>query len=185
VALVVCSVVVGARALSAADDRAEVWSLTAALAAGTTLTSDDLALVPVGLDDAGAYLDAAADPAGLVLLRDVGAGELLPAAAAGERGSSARRLVTVAVDPLHAPPALARGERVDVWVTPPDGAAADGAGALPVLVLAGALVADPGAADSTGLTDQVGVVLDVSQDDAERAVAAARSGDVDLVRLGG
>ena len=36
-----------------------------------------------------------------------------------------------------------------------------------------------------GLTDKVGVVLDVAQDDAERAVAAARSGDVDLVRLGG
>ncbi len=55
---------------------------------------------------------------------------------------------------------------------------------LPALVLAGALVADPGAADATGATDQVGVVLDVAAADADRAVAAARGGEVDLVRVG-
>ena len=44
---------------------------------------------------------------------------------------------------------------------------------------------DPGTADASGVTDLLGVVLDVSAEDAERAVAAARAGDVDLVRVGG
>ena len=53
---------------------------------------------------------------------------------------------------------------------------------LPALVLSGALVADPGSADHAN--GQVGVVLDVAAKDADRAVAAARGGDVDLVRVG-
>ncbi len=102
-------------------------------------------------------------------------------------GSRVRRLVTVPVDALHAPPGLARGERVDVYVTPKDGASVggDAVTVLPALVLAGALVADPGVVDQSGSSNQVGVVLDVAAKDADRAVAAARAGDVDLVRVGG
>lgn len=186
VALVVLSVVLGARVLASADDRVQVWSLASPLAAGTTLQADDLVAVPVALDDIAAYVPATADVVGQVLLRDAGAGELLPAAAVGEGGAGERRLVTVPVDPLHAPPGLARGERVDVYVTPADGAAVgSGVDVLPALVLEGALVDDPGAADASGVTELIGVVLDVSAADADRAVAAARAGDADLVRVGG
>ena len=186
VALVVLSVVLGARLLAAADDRVPVWSLASSLSAGTTLTSADLVAVPVALDDVAAYVGSGTDVVGQVLTRDVAAGELLPAAAVGEGDAGSRRLVTVPVDPLHAPPALARGERVDVYVTPADGAAVgSGVDVLPALVLAGVLVDDPGMADASGGTDLLGVVLDVSAEDAERAVAAARAGDVDLVRVGG
>jgi hypothetical protein len=59
-----------------------------------------------------------------------------------------------------------------------------GADVLPALVLSGALVADPGVADDRGVTGQLGVVLDVAVSDSDRAVAAARGGDVDLVRVG-
>ncbi len=185
VGLVVVSVVLGGRLVAAADDRVDVWSTTSSLAAGSVLGPDDVVLARAALDDAGAYLPADRDVSGLVLQRDVGAGELLPAAAVADGVRGDRRLVTVPVDPLHAPPGLARGERVDVWVTPADGASPAGPAASPSLVLSGALVADPGSADTSGLTDQLGVVLDVSAADAERAVAAARAGDVDLVRVGG
>jgi hypothetical protein len=71
-------------------------------------------------------------------------------------------------------------------VTPSDGASVGaGVDVLPSLVLEGVLVADPGAADASGVTDRLGVVLDVAAVDADRAVAAARAGDVDLVRVGG
>ncbi|MGE3813125.1 MAG: SAF domain-containing protein [Candidatus Nanopelagicales bacterium] len=183
--LVVLSVVLGSRLVAAADDRVEVWSLQSSLSAGSVLRADDLVLARAALDDPAAYLPSDQDVEGMVLQRDVGAGELLPASAVGEGRGGDRRLVTLPVDPLHAPPALARGERVDVWVTPSDGASPAGPGAVPELVLSGALVADPGAGDASGLTDQVGVVLDVAAADAERAVAAARAGDVDLVRVGG
>jgi hypothetical protein len=52
-------------------------------------------------------------------------------------------------------------------------------------VLKGVLVSDPGSSDASGVTDQLGVVLDVAVPDTDRAVAAARAGDVDLVRVGG
>lgn len=186
VGLVVLSVVLGGRLVAASGDRVAVWSLRQSLAAGTTLHDDDLVAVPAAADTVTAYVPQSSDVAGKTLGRDVGAGELLPAAALADAAPADRRLVTVPVDPLHAPPGLARGERVDVYVSPKDGASAgqDGVTVLPALVLAGALVADPGVTDTAGTTSQLGVVLDVGTGDAVRAVAAARGGDVDLVRVG-
>jgi len=186
VALVVVSVLLGARLLASAGDRVPVWTARAALAAGTTLRADDLVAVAVASDALGAYVPTSSDVAGKVLTRAVGAGELVPAGALGDAAAANRRMVTVAVDPLHAPPGLARGEKVDVYVSPKDGTsvARDGVTVLPALVLSGALVADPGSVDTAGTTSQIGVVLDVAAADADRAVAAARGGDVDLVRVG-
>jgi hypothetical protein len=186
VALVVVSVVVGSRVLASADDRVAVWSVASPLAAGTTLAADDLVATPVAVDDLAAYAVTSTDLVGRRTTRDLGAGELVPLSALAGEQPADRRLVTVPVDPLHAPPSLARGETVDVYVSPKDGASV-GAGldVLPALVLPGALVADPGSLDAAGTTDQLGVVLDVAARDADRAVAAARGGEVDLVRVGG
>ena len=189
VALVLVAMVLGARLVSSAGDRTPVWSLRVPLAAGTALQADDLVAVEVGGDAAtlAAYVPASDDVTGRRTTRDLAAGELLATAALAAPGSATadRRLVTVAVDPLHAPPGLARGERVDVYVTPKDGASVGSTvSVLPTLALAGVLVADPGSADASGASSQVGVVLDVAAKDADRAVAAARAGDVDLVRVG-
>lgn len=186
VGLVVLSVALGGRVLASAGDRVPVWSLRHPLAAGTTLTGDDLVALPVSADSVAAYVPATRDVTGRVLSRDVGAGELLPAAAVTERVGGGRRLVTVAVDALHEPPGLARGERVDVYVSPREGAStpSDGSASGPALVLPQALVADPGSLDTAGTTTQVGVVIEVAPADAARAVAAARGGAVDLVRVG-
>lgn len=188
VALVVFAVIAGSKLIGAAGERVPVWSLRSALAAGTTLRADDVVAVPVGADALSAYAAESTDVTGQVLTRDVGAGELLPLAALATSKEQLRRLVTVPVDALHAPPGLARGERVDVYISPKDGASVgQGSGTvtvLPSLVLAGALVADPGATDPAGASTQIGVVLDVASKDADRAVAAARGGDVDLVRVG-
>jgi hypothetical protein len=186
VGLVVVSVVLGATLLSSSGDRVPVWTAKQALAAGTTLRADDLVAVAVASEGLVAYVPQSSDLTGKVLARDVGAGELVPAAALADSATDARRLVTVPVDPLHAPPGLARGERVDVYVSPKDGASVgqDGVTVLPTLVLPGALVADPGSVDTAGTSSQIGVVLDVAAKDADSAVAAARGGDVDLVRVG-
>ena len=186
VGLVLVSVAAGSRLLGGGEHRTSVWALSGPMSAGMTLSAADLVPVPVALDDPAAYVAADRDVSGTRLLRDVSAGELLPVAAVGDADPAKRRLVTVAVDPLHAPPALSRGERVDVYVSPKDGASVgqDGVSVLPTLVLAGALVADPGHPDDRGVTDQLGVVLDVAAADADRAVAAARGGEVDLVRVG-
>lgn len=184
--LVLVAVVVGARVVAAADDTELVWVATRDLAAGTTLTEDDVATRPVRLDDtARAYLGVrGASPEGYQLTRPVGAGELLPAAAVTPPGSALpHRLVTVPVERFHYPADLARGAIVDVYVT---ARATSGAPApASELVLAAALVADverdAGRLGATG--SGVGVVLSVAPDDVPALVGAVQGGSVDLVRV--
>ena len=186
VLLLVGCVVAGSRVVAAADQRVPVWSVRHDLAAGSVVAADDLAVRLVAAD-AGLelYLAAAGEgPAGRRLLRPVAAGELLPVGALAAGPIAARRLVTVPVEPLHAPVGLSRGERVELWVTPRD---ADGAGAdtpLPELVLPSAVVADVADdPDALGSATERAVVLDVAAADAARVVAASRRGAVDLVRV--
>jgi len=179
-ALVLGSMLLGARVIASSDTRAQLWTAQSDLAAGTTLRADDLHAVAVGVDDPSSYVDSSTSLVGKVLQRPVGAGELIGSTAVGDAVPAKHRLVTIAVDPLHSPPGLARGERVDVYVTPADSAS----GPLPpTLMLSGALVADPGTSDASG-SGQLGVVVDVSTSDAAKAVEAARGGQVDVVRVG-
>lgn len=179
-ALVLASMLIGAKVVASSDTRAQLWTAQTDLAAGTTLRAQDLRAAAVGVDDPSSYVDDSTSLIGKVLRRPIGAGELIGASAIADAAPDKRRLVTIAVDPLHAPPGLARGERVDVYVTPSDTSAGP---MTPMLMLSGALVADPGGADASG-SGQVGVVVDVSTSDAAKAVEAARGGQVDVVRFG-
>lgn len=189
VLLVLTAVVVGARVVAAADDTEPVWVATRALAAGSTLTADDVTTRSVRLDAAAsAYLGVGgAAPAGYVLTRPVGAGELIPAAAvvAPDR-AVATRLVTVPAERFHYPADLTRGGLVDVYVTPAaTGAGADAGWPEPTLVLESAVVAgverESGRLGPTG--SGVGVALSVAPGDVADLVAAIQAGTVDLVRV--
>jgi hypothetical protein len=140
VLLVLGSVLVGARVIGAADATVPVWSVTGDLAAGTVLSADDLTAVDVRLDAAASgYLSTTTHPAGRTLSRAVGAGELLPGAALEETTD----LVQVAL-PVQAgwvPPALRRGQLVDVYaVANPAAGAAGVADGSVGLVVSGAPV---------------------------------------------
>ena len=88
------------------------------LAAGTVLTDDDVRVVRVHLSgDVSEYLNGASTVSGRILLRDVGDGELLPAAALGSANPDETSL-TVPVKPENAPD-LERGQRVAIWVSTP------------------------------------------------------------------
>lgn len=180
IALVLLSMLIGAKLMSSADSRTELWTAGSDLSAGTVIQQGDLRPMAVGVDDESSYVNTATSLIGKVLRRSVGAGELIGAAAIADAPPAKHRLVTIAVDPLHAPPGLARGERVDVYVTPSD--AASGVSA-PELVLSSALVADPGTPDASG-SGQLGIVVDVPIAETVKAVQAARGGQVDVVRDG-
>ncbi len=180
IALVLLSMLIGAKLMSSADSRTELWTAASDLSAGTVIQQGDLRPMAVGVDDESSYVNSATSLIGKVLRRSVGAGELIGAAAVADAPAAKHRLVTIAVDPLHAPPGLARGERVDVYVTPSD--AATGV-TEPMLVLSGALVADPGSPDASG-SGQLGIVVDVPIAETVKAVQAARGGQVDVVRDG-
>lgn len=184
--LVTGSVVVGARILAGADDMTAVWSASSDLAAGQTITAEDLRATRVRFDDdtdQQRYLAVDAElPAALTLTRPLASGELVPAAALGEQADDDTVAVSIAVAAEHVPTGLARGSRVDVWVIGEDRrsrAAAD-------LVLDDVLILDaPVVSDSFASATSRQLVLAVPQDDEESlGQLLAASGD-DRVRVVG
>ena len=132
---------------------------------------------------AGRYVDAtAAPPVDRLLVRPVAAGELLPAAAVvADDAATTSRTVSVPVTAGHVPGDLARGELVDVYVTPDR----SGANAAAVRVATSAVVADVeadrarfGASGST-----TSVLLTVDAEAVARLVGGVAGGPVDVVRV--
>lgn len=192
VLLVLVSVVVGARVLSAADRSQTVWAVTHDLSPGTQLSEGDLKPTRVRLFGSGArYLATSArKPTGYVLRRAVGRDELLPGDALGRpQDDLAFRSVTVAVPRGHLPPGLVHGRMVDVYVTPnpQKGAVRSSPGpasAAPRLVLPGVVVLDvPRAAGIASRQDEAGVVLQVRPGQVALLLAAVAEGGIDLVQV--
>lgn len=197
VLLVLVSVVVGARLLSAADRSQLVWATTGDVAVGSQLTEADLKPVRVRLfASVDRYLDASGPPpVGYVVRRAVGAGELLPDDALVLPEDGPYRLVTVAVEAGHFPPDLRDEQEVDVWVTPSRPAAAPAASPAPDLrapldlrgsqeVLARVAVATgPQTEAFRGGATTSPVVLRVRKADVGLLVSAMSVGRIDLVRV--
>ena len=178
-ALIVGSVLIGAVVVGGADDRVMVWAARHDLAAGTVVNADDLMAVPVALDQAQRYLDASRqDVLGRHLGRAVGQDELIAISSIGSSDED-RRLITVPVEPAHAPTDLLHGDRVDVYTSPRDAATAGGSSRL---VLTNALVGQVSMEVDTA-RGELAVVLDVKADQAAAIVTAARTGVLDLVRV--
>jgi hypothetical protein len=176
VALIVISMLVGARLLSGGDDTVLAWQATRDLSPGAVVSADDVVAVAIPASFAGVYADGGGLPT-TPIDRALLAGEILPSPVA--TNVSDARWVTVPVEPLHAPVDLAPGERVDVWAT----AGVDlGVAPVPELVLEGVLVSEV-AVDGVGLGGEYGVVLEIVPADAAPLLAAARSGGIDLVRV--
>lgn len=122
VAIVAASMFAGSLVLGTSDHTVAVWAATEPLAAGHVLVPGDLTVRHVRFDDsgeAGRYLSADRQlPAGLRLSRAVGAGELVPRAAAGPGTTRDQRQVPVSVAPGQVPPSVGAGDLVDVYVRP-------------------------------------------------------------------
>jgi hypothetical protein len=191
VLLVVASVLAGATLFSRADDTVAVWAARSDLAAGSSVGPEDLVRRQVRFTDAGAadrYLAAGASlPTGATLVRDVGAGELLPRAALG-RGPS-RPLVQVPLSTASelVPATVRPGSVVDVWVAPGD--QADPGEDRAVRVLDDVVVVDVPSSDSSlapSSTRQVIVGVDErAADRLDRTLALTTTGTVVLTTQGG
>lgn len=181
---VLVSVLLGARVIGAADSSVLVWSMRQDIAAGTTLTADDLSPARVRLwSDADRYLRTGISPIGRTLTRDIGAGELLPRAAL--TSASPGRLVSLPVPSLHAPDSLRRGQLVDVFATAKSAPAVASNGT--VRVLAGVPVQSvlaPRGGLVGGGTD-IAVMVSVPPDQVSAIVAALRTADIDVTIVTG
>lgn len=173
-ALVIVSMLVGARLLAVDDDTVLVLRASRDLAVGAPL--EGLTFVRVSRAAAGGlYLDGPA-PEG-VLRWPVAAGELVPRSAVAIAPAAQSRLVTIPVEPLHAPPGLQAGDLVDVWSSPRESDPGQ-----PVLVLPGITVSSV-SIDDMGMGGEIGVVLDIPVERVPAVVLAARSGVIDLVAV--
>ena len=179
VLLVLGSVLLGARVVTASATTTPVWAAAGDLAAGTALSADDLVAVDVRLDDsAGAYLSTSTRPAGRTLSRPVRSGELLPRAALDTVGGTVQ--LALPVQAGYVPPDLHRGQLVDVYAvpsgtTPAAVAPGDASGTTVTTVVTGATVqAVSGRAQGvlSTATTTVQVVIAVAADRAPTVLAA-------------
>lgn len=173
VLLVLGSVILGARVVSSADERAAVWRTTHALAAGTVLTPDDLEAARVQLGDTKGYVPASRLVTGTAVIRDIGAGELLAAGALADAPPSTT--VTIPVAALNTPK-LERGQRVAIWVSTD---VCQGAVVLPEAAVQE--VSDDRGGFSSALS--IAVVVKVDADMAARIVRALDLPDA-VIRIG-
>ena len=120
VLLVAVTALIGAKLLASADDTTAVWAAKRAIPAGGTLAADDLTTVRVRFtgDAAGQYVTTGTSLDGLVAVRPIGAGELVPRSAAESRKDSDRTELPLSVATGKLPADLAVGDQVDVWVVP-------------------------------------------------------------------
>jgi hypothetical protein len=163
VVLVLSSVAIGAKVVSAADSTAPVWAATHDLAAGTVLVGEDMSVVRASLGDSAAtYLAADQQVVGQVLNRQISRGELLPIASV--KPSEATSTVTVPLE-AGAAPKLNRGQRVQLWLSTKSCPA--------VLVLPDVVVQDVQAASGAlGSSGGQHAVLKIPSASAERVVVA-------------
>jgi Flp pilus assembly protein CpaB len=177
--LVLLSVVLGARVVTAADDTVPWLTARADLPAGHVLTDGDLGTTKAHLDPAASVRYFRADSRGALvgrtLIRPAGAGNLLPRDALAYGSTTPTSVVPVLVKAGRLP-ALRPGDHVDVYVLVK--------GQQPgsdreVLVVAGVEFL---AGDVLGSGDTAAQVR-VPVPDAIRVVAASQSERVDLVRV--
>lgn len=117
VVLVLGSVLIGAKVVSGANHSYRMLAVTRDLAAGTLLNRDEVRTVRVQLPDRGHGIYLSGEPdevVGRQLSRALASGELIPISAL--RSAAALTTVTVPFD-ADAAPALAPGQRVEIWLS--------------------------------------------------------------------
>jgi hypothetical protein len=138
IGLVIAAVIGVVSLVAAADETVPVVSARETLSPGERVTSADLVTRDVRIPGAEALYLAPSDiPAdGIVITRPVGAGELVPAASAGDvDGLEVTSMVLSLATRL--PSSVDAGARVDVWAAR---SGADGSFAAPTVLVSSALV---------------------------------------------
>lgn len=177
--LLAVAAVLGGAVAGRGGDAVQVLAASRDLSAGSSAADLEPVAVPAAIADR--YLSADAAVTG-VLRWPIMAGELVPASALMDSVGESTRLVSIPVDPLHAPGGLGAGDLVDVWMTPRADTGAALGGQPPTLVLADAVVTSV-VTDGTGFAGGWGVELAVPESAVERMVSAGRSGVLDLVTV--
>ncbi|WP_394551279.1 hypothetical protein ACDF64_11130 [Agromyces sp. MMS24-JH15] len=167
--------------VAALDESVEVYAVRETVVPGTRLEASDLAVRSIRIDEATAdrYLAAGALPDdGLVVVRTIGAGELVPAAAVDDRADG--RTASIVVTTRGALAAGVRpGAAVDVWGAEQ---VEHGVFGAPAVLVPGAVVAGLVEADRLVAAEGREVELLVPRERVAALLQALAAGDaIDLV----
>ncbi len=189
IALVVGSVVVGAKVMAAADDTVGVWQLVHDVPFGAEVDATDVRVTQVHFGEpavAGQYLTSDVPIApGEHATRDLQAGELLGLASVSSARSPLGRQLPLGVAAAAAPADLRSGDHVEVWAVAGGTDGTPRARGLPTMVLPDVVVLSVGSSLSGVSSDRqvlVGLADDVDVGGVLRQVTGAQ---VVLVRLAG
>ena len=120
IALLGISLIAAVAISSSANRSVFVWAANSQIAAGNEIKDSDIKKVRVFLpDNSKLYFSSKANLTGSTLLRTVGAGELIPAAAvSNEKDGKNRKSVPIKVSRNDYPADLARGAVIDIYSLP-------------------------------------------------------------------
>lgn len=167
------SVIAGARLLATADDTVSVWAVASDMGAGTQVGQDDLVAQRVRFAEAerlDLYFEVEEDlPPDLMLVRGVGAGELLPRAAVGSAAEDDTLQVPVSVAAERVPASVAAGSVVDIFIVarPSDPRQGTPLGPGEPALQAVTVVAAPALEDAFGTSGERQLDLAVPERDAQ------------------
>ncbi|WP_345751157.1 SAF domain-containing protein [Microbacterium rhizophilus] len=162
--------------VGAARQTVPVLAAAGTLVPGQAITAADVTVVEVALGTSrDAYLAPESLGEGLVALRPIGAGELLPAGAAGASELSDRTSVVVRSS-VDVPDGVDRGALVDLWETPPGGE--PGTFAAPRILVADAVVARVTREDGVMASGGAALELVIDRGRVADVLAAVAAGSV-------
>ena len=178
VLFVVFSILATARLISAASARVEAVMVVRDVAAGSTLTESDLALVRVALPTELPFARSLSEVVGLRATRNLYANDIVQSTAVGESLPKEFRNVSVPIRAGHLP-SLMSGSAVDVWLTPStQGMALPGP---PSLVISHAVVETP--PDAVDSATDTAVTLLIPNEQVPKLMTAIRDGSIDLAAV--
>lgn len=188
VLLVAAAMVIGSRVVADAAATVPVYAAARPLVSGEALASDALVVREVRLADCqDRYLLAdAAVPSGLVVLRTVGAGELVPLSAVAPGAQLGLRLIGITPSQTL-PSGVVPGAAVDLWYIPATPGFDVETVVRPQLIAAELTVAeitDAGSGFAVG-GDRTVQVLVPTEDLADVLAALAGDGSVAIVHVPG
>lgn len=162
--------------VGAARQTVPVLAASDTLVPGQAITAGDVTVVEVALGQAhGAYVSPDAIGDGLVAMRTIGAGELLPAGATGAADLSDRTSVVVRSS-VDVPADVDRGALVELWETPPSDE--PGAFEAPRILVADAVVARVTRDDGVMASGGAALELVIDRDRVAVVLAAVAAGSV-------
>ena len=170
ISFIVIAMVAGQMFLSRASARVTAVTVTTTIAKGTIIQASDLTIAQVSIPVTQNLVTTPSDAVGKVAATDLFVGDLVQTYS-----------ITSGVSPIRAGhlAQIARGEKVDIWMTPSlDGLALPGPARL---IIPNAVIEFAPDFYDSGVDTSVTVL--VAKDDVEILVQAMRDGSIDLVSI--